>query len=391
MERTGEGFSAKFLYSFSLLGYILGVLDIKKILLISFFIIVLSIIGCASQQMPTGNVVREMGEEKDSDTIVCNKPYIRHADDCCLDKNSNAICDSDEVGGAPKVEVKEEPEDGCGNGVCDEGEDCNNCQKDCGKCFSLGDLQADINKVIDWETVLTKEDVDGVADYYVHSEGRARLLGKYNILEKKNPTMLYQMVLSRWYILVSQIKDEKDYIKDSDEFYQYIIENNDYLLKPVKEARDTFQGEIKNGRLLELMFKKEVDEYKFKEMNSNETVLFDNVTQMETVGNKVVETVYVSVDEYEVSYQKEGAILLVNKDFSGINYEHLISIYCSPSLIITLYQHDNYIQEYYDSHLEDSTFFFDDIRHDRKSLLVDATALVSMCEQRYEFTYLRYR
>jgi len=28
--------------------------------------------------------------------IVCNAPYIRHADDCCLDQNSNGICDDDE-------------------------------------------------------------------------------------------------------------------------------------------------------------------------------------------------------------------------------------------------------------------------------------------------------
>ena len=28
--------------------------------------------------------------------IVCDPPYIRHASDCCLDKNNNAICDTDE-------------------------------------------------------------------------------------------------------------------------------------------------------------------------------------------------------------------------------------------------------------------------------------------------------
>jgi len=346
----------------------------EKIILVS--LLVLFIVGCANQQMPAENLFKQI---VGGDTIVCNKPYIRYADDCCLDKDDNAICDSDEV--------REEPEDGCGNDVCDGGEDCNNCRIDCGKCFSLANLQVDMGKVIDWETVLTKQDEDDVADYYVNSEGRARLLGKYNILERKNPTILYHMVFSRWHILLNQIRDEKDYIKDSDEFYQYMIENNDYFLRPMKEARDTFQEEIKNGRLFELMFKKNADEYKFKEMNSHETVLFDNVTQMETVGDKIVETVYVSIDKYEVSYDREGASRLINKDFSGINYEHLISVYCSPSLIITLYQYDNYIEEFYDSHLEDSTFFLDDIRHDRKSLLVDATALVDMCEKQYEFSY----
>lgn len=29
--------------------------------------------------------------------IVCNPPYIRHAEDCCLDVDNNSICDSDET------------------------------------------------------------------------------------------------------------------------------------------------------------------------------------------------------------------------------------------------------------------------------------------------------
>lgn len=30
--------------------------------------------------------------------VVCNKPYIRFADSCCLDQNENNICDNDENG-----------------------------------------------------------------------------------------------------------------------------------------------------------------------------------------------------------------------------------------------------------------------------------------------------
>ena len=28
--------------------------------------------------------------------VVCDEPYIRFGDSCCLDENSNSICDSDE-------------------------------------------------------------------------------------------------------------------------------------------------------------------------------------------------------------------------------------------------------------------------------------------------------
>ena len=39
--------------------------------------------------------------------IICNPPYIRHASDCCLDKNNNAICDNDEqIGQKLKTEQK---------------------------------------------------------------------------------------------------------------------------------------------------------------------------------------------------------------------------------------------------------------------------------------------
>ena len=36
-------------------------------------------------------------KSKSSDkSVVCDAPYIRHGSDCCLDKNSNNICDNDE-------------------------------------------------------------------------------------------------------------------------------------------------------------------------------------------------------------------------------------------------------------------------------------------------------
>ncbi|MBT3835687.1 thioredoxin domain-containing protein [Candidatus Woesearchaeota archaeon] len=37
--------------------------------------------------------------------VVCNDPYIQVGAECCLDKNSNNICDSDEGGAAPTPEA----------------------------------------------------------------------------------------------------------------------------------------------------------------------------------------------------------------------------------------------------------------------------------------------
>lgn len=51
------------------------------------------LIGAGCEQQPiTGATIKELGEE-----IICNSPYIRYAETCCLDKNSNNMCDEDET------------------------------------------------------------------------------------------------------------------------------------------------------------------------------------------------------------------------------------------------------------------------------------------------------
>ncbi|MFH1403798.1 MAG: hypothetical protein ABIH11_05990 [Candidatus Altiarchaeota archaeon] len=52
-------------------------------------VLVLLFCGCIS---PPG----ETSGGKPGLTVNCNPPYIRFADDCCLDRNSNMICDGDE-------------------------------------------------------------------------------------------------------------------------------------------------------------------------------------------------------------------------------------------------------------------------------------------------------
>ncbi len=58
------------------------------ILILSIFLLS----GCLEQQPITGSAIAETQEK-----IICNQPYIRHAETCCLDKNSNNICDNDEA------------------------------------------------------------------------------------------------------------------------------------------------------------------------------------------------------------------------------------------------------------------------------------------------------
>lgn len=58
-----------------------------KFKLFILLILIVFLVGCSGVETPTGEVIKEP---------VCNKPYILVGTDCCLDKNDNSICDSDE-------------------------------------------------------------------------------------------------------------------------------------------------------------------------------------------------------------------------------------------------------------------------------------------------------
>ena len=44
------------------------------------------------------------------DTFICNKPYIQVGNECCLDQNTNKICDIDEQPQEPKTTEEPQPE-----------------------------------------------------------------------------------------------------------------------------------------------------------------------------------------------------------------------------------------------------------------------------------------
>ncbi len=51
--------------------------------------------GC-SQQITSDKLDKEGSSKAQDNEVVCNPPYIRYANECCLDQNSNSVCDSDE-------------------------------------------------------------------------------------------------------------------------------------------------------------------------------------------------------------------------------------------------------------------------------------------------------
>ena len=73
-----------------------------KYLIPSLAILIFLISACTNAKTPTGAVVKE------PEKTVCNKPYFEFREnDCCLDKNDNSVCDSDEKAETAKEAVVE--------------------------------------------------------------------------------------------------------------------------------------------------------------------------------------------------------------------------------------------------------------------------------------------
>jgi protein-disulfide isomerase len=74
----------------------------QKYIILFFLLFVLIIVGC--EGVDVSQISDEDLERISEKAVVCNAPYIRFGTSCCLDQNSNEICDQDEL------DKPEEPE-----------------------------------------------------------------------------------------------------------------------------------------------------------------------------------------------------------------------------------------------------------------------------------------
>ena len=325
---------------------------------------------------------------------TCNKPYILVGNNCCLDKDDNSICDKDEQQKIETPEVKETPK---AEPVIEtkEAEET--------KTLTIEDLQADMGNVIRDIVILTKDSELDYAQVYSNKVSNVHLLGKYG----QKP---YSKIITKKRQKVVQITDSKNYLNDDDDFQNFVKKNKDMFIESALNSKGLFEYEFKEGGLLKVIWLKKTnnkdtrgaERAKYVSHSELSSVLFyDNITFPETVSENLAEINYVRVNKYEINITTDiirgGESLKYTEKLSNINYGQSIVMRCSPNLVIGLSFEDygdSSLATYernYDRNDVTSGFFLTPIRDHYQELIRDAQALVKMCEQRYEFTYVRER
>ncbi len=125
----------------------------KHLFLISFLVVIIVLSSCQLQTKTS--------------EVTCNKPYIQVGLSCCLDKNSNQICDSDETFKSSNT---------LDNTPNDENEKITVSQK--------STLTQTEDQLVTTQKALTKA-IEPVGKYYSHSQGGYNLVIDDYTFEKK--------------------------------------------------------------------------------------------------------------------------------------------------------------------------------------------------------------
>lgn len=310
--------------------------------------------------------------------------------DCCLDKDDNSICDKDDVEQSVKKDVNEESKTTsapkCGDGICQETESCNSCFKDCGECYTISDLQADIGNIY-WDVpdeflVLRKDKKIDNTQFYVFQIPKSVRLGQLDNYNRINK------VIPKTFVIVSVFESEKDFIEEGSEFFEFIKKHDEYLTHSLILNKKTLIEEFKEGDFFK-MLKKKQNLIEYVDHSFKENVIVDNLELLETVSNKIVTRDFVALDDYEVTYDYEtegGRTKHKTINMKGLGYLQIASIFCTPRITITVYN-----KELPEVVKLEEGYLNDHYKNKKRGFISDAQALINMCEDRYEFDYWRWR
>ncbi len=357
-----------------------------------FFLLILIffLVGCVTQ-LPTGQVVKQ---------ITCNKPYILVGNDCCLDEDDNSICDKDEAEcNKPYIQVGT---DCCldknKNKICDKDEIPQE-ETEKPKALTIENLQTDMGDIIGDVIVLTKDQELDYAQVYSNKVENTHFLGKYGITQ-------YSKLITKKRQKVIQITDSKHYLRSKEDFQNFVIENKDLFIETALKSKELFENDLVEGDFPKLIYlaKKNLKgtmttAEKAEYVNHSEIssiVHHDNINFQENFSQNLADITYVRVNKYEmiVNHPTGFGTSGYTEKLSNINYGQSIVVKCSPNWVIVLSFEDygdgiSKHERNYDRYYVDSDYFLTHIRDHYQELIKDSQALVKMCEQRYQFTYVR--
>ena len=372
-------------------------MSINKIFVAFLFFVMIILAACSQNQQ-----------------VVCNKPYILVGNSCCLDKNNNNICDNDEKTEISKQEnLCSSPYIKVGNNCCldkNENKICDSDEKEVATTtseektnFSITELQSDINRVLNTPILLVKDLNTDKFQVYSDILIKTKLLGKYG-------AVTYSKIMSKKPVTVIQITDEKSYLKDYNDFYDFVRNNKNIFIESAVKSKEIFENEFKNGELPKLIYSQQFPKYSSnaeraqyngsEEVSSN--VFFDNITFPETVSKRIAQIFYVRVNKYSVNVSAGyGTGGVVTRDLSNINLAYNMIVYCNPKLIISLNEecfgqgiyfcqgtgqsHDTD----FDRYDVDANFFLTNLRAYYEPYTRLAQAVIDMCDQKYKFSFIK--
>ena len=164
-------------------------------------------------------------DNSSANDVTCNSPYIKVGTSCCLDQDSNGICDHDET--------QTQPSEYCGDGICQQNENAPDCS-DCKAQLRIENVKYNLlpdpgNKPEDKQLAITNYDVIQLADKVVVYPGFDLYAGysdiQCNSKDKMNVERLDIDCPGGCYYVVDGDKKGKTYQEDG---WQLINPENDF-------------------------------------------------------------------------------------------------------------------------------------------------------------------
>lgn len=291
-------------------------------------------------------------DENKKEGIICSKPYIRVGAGCCLDRNNDKICDSEELWktAAPSTERKYN--------------------------YTIDNVQANINKALlkDSDKVIFRKVNITPDDYEFHTDGK-----KTTTLLLRKGTKEFFSVSEKSDINIVSIKNGSNYIKNKGQFIDLVKNQAPVLTSYLQTKKNLTLHEIKDGQIRDYIKGKSEFSFYLVNYTFNSTPIYDNLTGMDYLSDRIAEILKLSLENYETWYNSSND-RLVNAEFNGVEYLQAYSIQCSPSLVITIYA-KGYKEPkgYQGSFNEDG--FRSLVINERKRLLSEAQAIIEICDK----------